>query len=125
MSLAHHKAKPLKNTTRRPAKALCSECGLCDTYYIHYVKEACAFITQHIEELEVTSHGRSRDLDNDNELYFGVQQEMIAARKQEPIAGAQWTGIVSSIAIEMLEQKLVRGWFVCNLPRTIASSPNQ
>jgi coenzyme F420-reducing hydrogenase beta subunit len=109
MSLAHRKAKSLPNTARRPAKALCSECGLCDTYYIHYVKEACAFITQHIDELEVESHGRSRDLGNENELYFGVHQDMIAARKQEPIPGAQWTGIVSSIAIEMLEQKLVEG----------------
>jgi coenzyme F420-reducing hydrogenase beta subunit len=109
MSLAHHKAKPLKNTSRRPAKALCSECGLCDTYYIHYVKEACAFITQHIDELETQAHGRSRDLDNEDELYFGVQQEMIAARKKEPIPGAQWTGIVSSIAIEMLERGIVEG----------------
>jgi len=41
---SHQKAKALKPGSRRPAKDLCSECGLCDTYYIHYVKEACAFI---------------------------------------------------------------------------------
>ncbi|MGL5793098.1 MAG: Coenzyme F420 hydrogenase/dehydrogenase, beta subunit C-terminal domain, partial [Waterburya sp.] len=40
----HKKAKALKPGSRRPAKELCSECGLCDTYYIHYVKEACAFL---------------------------------------------------------------------------------
>jgi 3,8-divinyl protochlorophyllide a 8-vinyl-reductase (ferredoxin) len=106
---AHHKAKALPSSKRRPAKELCSECGLCDTYYIHYVKDACAFITQHISELETQSHGRDRDLDNDRELYFGVHQDMIAARKTEPIAGAQWTGIVSSIAIEMLTKGLVEG----------------
>jgi 3,8-divinyl protochlorophyllide a 8-vinyl-reductase (ferredoxin) len=106
---AHRKAKALPSVKRRPAKALCSECGLCDTYYIHYVKEACAFITQHISELETEIHGRSRDLESDRDLYFGVHQEMIAARKIEPIPGAQWTGIVSSIAIEMLKQGMVEG----------------
>jgi coenzyme F420 hydrogenase subunit beta len=108
-AISHRKAKGLNNVQRRPAKELCSECGLCDTYYIHYVKEACAFITQHIDELEAQSHGRARDLDNEQELYFGVHQDMIAARKTEPIAGAQWTGIVSSIAIAMLEKGLVEG----------------
>lgn len=105
----HKKAKALKPTSRRPAKELCSECGLCDTYYIHYVKEACAFINQQIEGLEEQTHRRSRDLENEKELYFGVHQDMIAARKQQPIEGAQWTGIVSSIAIEMLNRGLVEG----------------
>ncbi len=118
MTAIHRKAKALPNTKRRPAKDLCSECGLCDTYYIHYVKEACAFITQHIDELETNAHGRSRDLDNEQELYFGVHQDMIAARKTDPIDGAQWTGIVSSIAIEMLHRGLVEG-VVC-----VQSKPN-
>ncbi|MEH2303723.1 Coenzyme F420 hydrogenase/dehydrogenase, beta subunit C-terminal domain [Nostoc sp.] len=105
----HKKAKALKPNSRRPAKELCSECGLCDTYYIHYVKEACAFINQQIGELEAETHTRSRHLDNPDELYFGVHQDMMAARKQQPIEGAQWTGIVSSIAIEMLNGGLVEG----------------
>lgn len=102
----HKKARALKPSSRRPAKELCSECGLCDTYYIHYVKEACAFINQQIPALEAQTHGRSRDLNNQDDWYFGVRQQMMAARKTEPIPGAQWTGIVSSIAIEMLN----RGW---------------
>ncbi|HEY9705252.1 MAG TPA: Coenzyme F420 hydrogenase/dehydrogenase, beta subunit C-terminal domain [Allocoleopsis sp.] len=105
----HHKAKGLKPGSIRPAKALCSECGLCDTYYIHYVREACAFITQQIAELEIQSHGRSRDLNQENDVYFGVHQEMMTARKIDPIPGAQWTGIVSTIAIEMLTKGLVEG----------------
>ncbi|AUC61322.1 coenzyme F420 hydrogenase beta subunit FrhB [Cyanobacterium sp. HL-69] len=106
---SHKKAKALKAGSRRPAKELCSECGLCDTYYIHYVKEACAFIHQQIAELETQAHGCSRDLDNENEVYFGVHQQMITAQKKEPIEGAQWTGIVSAIACEMLTQGLVEG----------------
>ncbi|PMB18981.1 hypothetical protein CEN40_01335 [Fischerella thermalis CCMEE 5205] len=105
----HKKAKALKPGSRRPAKELCSECGLCDTYYIHYVKEACAFINQQVDELEAQTHTRSRDLDNADELYFGVHQDMMAARKQQPIPGAQWTGIVSTIAIEMLNRGMVEG----------------
>jgi coenzyme F420 hydrogenase subunit beta len=34
---------------------------------------------------------------------------MMAARKKEPIEGAQWTGIVSAIACEMLNQGKVEG----------------
>lgn len=105
----HLKARALKPGSRRPAKELCSECGLCDTYYIHYVKDACAFINQQFEHLEREIHGKARDLDNSNEVYFGVHQSMTAARKKEPIEGAQWTGIVSSIACEMLNRGLVEG----------------
>lgn len=105
----HKKAKALKPGSRRPAKELCSECGLCDTYYVHYVKEACAFLNQQIAELETQAHGRSRNLADENDWYFGVNQEMIAARKKQPLEGAQWTGIVSTIACEMLDRGLVEG----------------
>lgn len=105
----HQRAKALKPNSPRPAKALCSECGLCDTHYIHYVKDACAFLNQQIAPLEEQTHGRSRDLENQEDWYFGVSQQMMAARKTEPIEGAQWTGIVSSIAIEMLESGRVEG----------------
>ncbi|MCZ8067141.1 MAG: Coenzyme F420 hydrogenase/dehydrogenase, beta subunit C-terminal domain [Microcystis sp.] len=109
-SLAPHlKAKALKSNSRRPAKELCSECGLCDTYYIHYVKEACAFLNQQIADLEAAAHGKSRDLNQKNDLYFGVHQEMMAAKKKQAIPGAQWTGIVSTIACEMLNRGLVEG----------------
>jgi coenzyme F420 hydrogenase subunit beta len=109
-SLAPHlKAKALKSNSRRPAKELCSECGLCDTYYIHYVKEACAFLNQQIADLEAEAHGKSRDLNQENDLYFGVHQEMMAAKKKQAIPGAQWTGIVSTIACEMLNRGLVEG----------------
>ena len=109
-SLAPHlKAKALKSNSRRPAKELCSECGLCDTYYIHYVKEACAFLNQQIADLEAAAHGKSRDLNQENDLYFGVHQEMMAAKKKQAIPGAQWTGIVSTIACQMLNRGLVEG----------------
>jgi 3,8-divinyl protochlorophyllide a 8-vinyl-reductase (ferredoxin) len=111
MTLAqpHHKARALKPGSPRPAKELCSDCGLCDTYYVHYVKDACAFINQQVAELETQTHGRSRDLTSEDDCYFGVHDQMVAARKLEPIEGAQWTGIVSTIAIEMLNRGMVEG----------------
>ncbi|ASC70450.1 hypothetical protein XM38_013890 [Halomicronema hongdechloris C2206] len=106
---SHKKAKALRPGARRPAKELCSECGLCDTYYIHYVKEACAFLNQQFPQLEAQAHGRARDLENTDDCYFGVHQSMMAARKRQPLEGAQWTGIVSTIAVAMLTQGRVEG----------------
>ena len=38
------KAKPIKEGSAYPAKENCSHCGLCDTYYVAHVKDACAFL---------------------------------------------------------------------------------
>ena len=38
------KAKPIKEGSTYPAKEFCSHCGLCDTYYVAHVKDACAFL---------------------------------------------------------------------------------
>jgi len=96
-------AKPITNS-KYPAKEHCSNCGLCDTYFVHHVKEACAFIApgDDLSALEVATHGRSRDLDSDDELLFGVTEAMMNAKIVPSVPGAQWTGIVTSIAVGML-----------------------
>ena len=38
------RARPIKPGAPYPAKDHCSNCGLCDTYYVAHVKEACAFL---------------------------------------------------------------------------------
>jgi Coenzyme F420 hydrogenase/dehydrogenase, beta subunit N-term len=48
-----------------------------------------------------------RDLDNEDDLLFGVHKEMLYARNSAPVPGAQWTGIVTQIAIDMLESGAV------------------
>ena len=103
----HDKARPLAKGSVYPAKDLCSQCGLCDSRWVAYVKDSCAFLNQRFEAMEASAHGRSRDLDNEDELYFGVQQRMLTARLQQPIDGAQWTGIVSRIGVRALETGLV------------------
>ncbi|KAL3133577.1 hypothetical protein ABBQ38_007424 [Trebouxia sp. C0009 RCD-2024] len=94
------KAKPIKEGSAYPAREFCSHCGLCDTYYVAHVKDACAFLG---DELEQQVHGRGRDLDNMDDLHFGVHQDMMYARNVPAVQGAQWTGIVTQIAIDMLE----------------------
>lgn len=103
----HERARPLAKGSTYPAKDLCSQCGLCDSRWVAYVRQACAFLNQRIEAMEHQVHGRSRDLDNEDELYFGVSQRMLSARLIQPIEGAQWTGIVSRIGVRALESGLV------------------
>ncbi len=38
-----------------------------------------------------------------DDLHFGVHEEMMYAINTPPLGGAQWTGIVTQIAINMLE----------------------
>lgn len=103
----HERAKPLAKGSTYPAKDLCSQCGLCDSRWVAYVKDACAFLHQRFEAMETAAHGRSRNLNNEDELYFGVQQRMFSARLAQPIEGAQWTGIVSRLGVRALETGLV------------------
>jgi coenzyme F420-reducing hydrogenase beta subunit len=93
--------------TVRPARDLCSDCGLCDSRWVAYVKRACAFLHQDFELMERRHHGRARDLEKEDELYFGVHQRMLTARMRAPIEGAQWTGIVSHLGAKALERGLV------------------
>ena len=44
-----------------------------------------------------------RDLDNLEDLHFGVHTDMLYALANPPVPGAQWTGVVTQIAIQMLE----------------------
>lgn len=106
-TLPHERARPLKPGSVYPAKDLCSSCGLCDSRWVAYVRQACAFLEQRFEAMERDAHGRSRDLDNEDELYFGVHNGMLTARLREPLEGAQWTGIVSRIGVRALETGLV------------------
>ena len=105
------KAKPIAPGSSYPAKEHCSNCGLCDTYYVAHVKDACAFLgdgMSKIETLEPVVHGRARDLSSD-ESRLGVARDVFYARMEDPVRGAQWTGVVTSIAIEMLASGKVDG----------------
>ena len=60
-----------------------------------------------VEAMEERVHGRPRDLDDSDDLRLGVHDSILYARNRTPVEGAQWTGIVTRIAIEMLESGAV------------------
>ncbi|XP_022849415.1 7-hydroxymethyl chlorophyll a reductase, chloroplastic isoform X1 [Olea europaea var. sylvestris] len=104
------RSRPIPPGGTYPAKDHCSHCGLCDTYYIAHVKNACAFLgdgMSRIEALEPVVHGRGRKEDSLDETYMGVYENLLYARKTNPVEGAQWTGIVTTIAMEMLRTGMV------------------
>ena len=95
----HERAKPLAKGSTYQAKDLCSQCGLCDSRWVAYVRQACAFLNKQFEAMEERVHGRSRDLNNEDELYFGVSQRMLSARLRQPIEGASGRGLSAGLAL--------------------------
>lgn len=106
------RAKPVDPSRgqRYPALEHCSRCGLCDTYYVAKVNEACAFIgdgMSRVEQMEAAVHGRARRRNSD-ESRLGVNaSRTFYARCKQPVSGSQWTGVVTSIASKMLEKGVV------------------
>ena len=103
--------RPIQKGSRYPAKEHCSECGLCDTEHVARVKEACAFLgpgMSRVETLEPVVHGRGRSTSGDEDR-LGVCEETFYASMKTPVRGAQWTGIVTSLALKMLESGAVEG----------------
>ena len=116
---AKRTAKPIDPSgwpERFPAKELCSRCGLCETTFVTEVKNACAFIgpgMAKIDKMEEKIHGRRRDEESllksfeptntPDEARFGVLHEPIRLAKGNQIKDAQWTGVVTGIAISMIE----------------------
>lgn len=110
---------------RFPAKEHCSKCGLCETSFVKDVTVACAFLKDgmsKMDELEVQVHGRRRDtslLWNNattttttanniaEEARFGVMWEPMKLVKAINMPDAQWTGVVTTIAVCMLESDMV------------------
>lgn len=112
---------------RFPAKEHCSKCGLCETSFVANVTDACAFLgpgMARIDEMEVQVHGRKRTLEDmvwskstttptnkaaaaKEEARFGVLHQPIRLAKGNGIENAQWTGVVTSIALSMLESNQV------------------
>lgn len=118
-----HKSQPLPKPIdpaywpdRFPAREHCSKCGLCETTLVSRVMDACAFLGQgmgRLDDMEDMVHDggqSSRDdpLLNDDDDRFGVLHSPIQlAKGSETIGNAQWTGVVTTIAVSMLESGMV------------------
>ena len=90
-----------------PERKLCTDCGISRSSDPKRCGRACQFIDPQYESLEQEIHGQSRTLNHSDELFFGVYRKMYRASMREPLAGAQWTGITTSIANQLLKNDLV------------------
>ena len=105
------RARPVRPGARFPAGDHCSSCGLCESYFVAHVGSSCAFLGEgmaRIQGLERRVHGRGRREGDRDELRFGVGGGgSFYARVREPVDGAQWTGVVTTLAATMLEEGMV------------------
>lgn len=93
-------APPLADAVPRD---LCTDCGISRTADAKRCGTACQFIKPDYAALETKVHGRARDTDRTDEIYFGPFSRMVRARLAPSLAGAQWTGITTRIGERLLE----------------------
>lgn len=97
-------AAPLWAPPLPPAlhRDLCTDCGLSRMAEAKRCGSACQFIRPDYAALEMQVHGRARDANRPDELFFGPFRQMLRARLAAPSPGAQWTGITTQIAERLL-----------------------
>ena len=93
-------APPLADAVPRD---LCTDCGISRTADAKRCGSACQFIKPDYAALETRVHGRARDSQRADEIYFGPFRRMVRARLGAPLAGAQWTGITTRLGERLLE----------------------
>ena len=90
-----------------PERELCTDCGISRSSDPKRCGRACQFIDPQYESLEPDIHGQMRLIEQSDQLFFGVYRKMYRASMQDTRAGAQWTGITTTIAERLLENQLV------------------
>ena len=86
-----------------PARTLCTDCGISRTSDPKRCGRACQFIKPDYPTLEARVHGRARDPQRPDEIFFGPFRRMLRAALAPPLPGAQWTGITTRLAERLLE----------------------
>lgn len=87
-------------------RGLCTDCGVSRMQNDKACGRACQFIAPDYPGLERQVHGRTRQ--DGDEHFFGPFQAMYRAEMAPPKAGAQWTGITTSLAAALLERDQVQ-----------------
>ncbi len=86
---------------------LCTDCGVSRMGDGKACGTACQFIRPDYPALESRVHGREADPGQGEEAFFGVTQRMLRARLDPPAAGAQWSGLTTALAAELLRAGVV------------------
>ena len=100
-----------------PRPGLCTDCGVSRIGDGKDCGKACQFIHPDYDALEFKTHGRQTIPTLGEEHFFGVTQTMLRARLTPAAPGAQWTGITTTIAAQLLETGAV------NAVLTVAPDP--
>ncbi|MBU3724841.1 MAG: coenzyme F420 hydrogenase [Burkholderiaceae bacterium] len=90
-----------------PHRDLCTDCGVSRSSEPKRCATACQFIAPDYPRLEHQVHGRTRRPHQADERFFGPYQTLYRAALKTPAPGAQWTGITTRIAEQLLELKMV------------------
>jgi len=93
-------APPVREAAPR---GLCTDCGISRTEDPRRCGKACQFIHPDYPAAEARVHGRTRDPERSDELFFGPFRRMLRAAMANPLPGAQWTGITTRIGQRLLE----------------------
>ena len=90
-------------------ESLCSSCGLCmtDKWSAEEGSQSCVFKTGWLGQKEIDLFGRERSLDDLDEASFGITRQRLVACIKDPVPGAAWTGVITSIAKKAFESGLV------------------
>ncbi len=99
-------------------RSLCTDCGISRTEDSKRCGRACQFVSPDYAGLEAKAHGRSRDVERPDEVFFGPFRRMLRASLINPRPGAQWTGITTRIGERLLETGAV------DAVLTMAPDPN-
>ena len=108
-------APPVSEAVHRD---LCTDCGISRSAEPKRCGRACQFIKPDYERLETQVHGRPRDENRPDEVFFGPFRRMLRASLVTPRKNAQWTGIVTRLGERLLETGAV------DAVLTMAPDPN-
>ncbi|MFZ5962723.1 Coenzyme F420 hydrogenase/dehydrogenase, beta subunit C-terminal domain [Thalassococcus sp. BH17M4-6] len=86
---------------------LCTDCGVSRIGNGKACGKACQFIQPDYPAIERRVHGRTADAARGDDVFFGVTARMLRARLDPPAPGAQWTGLTTALAAELLRSGAV------------------
>lgn len=96
---------PVLGGAARPG--LCTDCGVSRLGDGKDCGVACQFIQPDYDGLERAAHGRVTDPAQGDERFFGVTHQMLRARLTPAATGAQWTGLTTALAAQLLRSGVV------------------
>jgi len=107
-------------------KHLCSSCGLCmtDNWTPEEGSQSCVFKTGWLGQKEIDLFGRERSLTDLDEASFGIVRERLVGCIKEPVPGAAWTGVITSIAKKAFESGLVEAVMTLHRGESYHFSPD-